>query len=112
MKRLIRRQMERRLPPGYDIDRHFTPRYEPWDQRMGFIPDSDLFDAISAGNASVVTDEIDTLTEAGIALASGRELEADPIVTATGLQMVPFGGIDLTVDGQEVEVPNTLVYRG
>jgi monooxygenase len=111
-KRLIRDLIERRLPPGYDIDRHFTPRYEPWDQRMCFVPDNDLFDAISGGVASVVTDEIDTFTETGIALASGEHLEADLIVTATGLDMVPFGGIELTVDGHEVEVPNTIVYRG
>jgi monooxygenase len=111
-KRMIRALMERRLPPGYDIDKHFTPRYAPWDQRLCLVPDNDLFDAISAGSASVVTDEIDTFTETGIALRSGGELEADLIVTATGLDMVPFGGIELSVDGREVEVPRTIVYRG
>ena len=112
MKRLIRKLLERRLPPGFDIDTHFNPRYEPWDQRMCLVPDGDLFDAISAGRASVVTDRIETLTETGLALASGTELEADLIVTATGLKMVPFGGIRLSVDGSDVDLGATLVYRG
>ena len=111
-KRMIRRLMERRLPPGYDIDKHFTPRYDPWDQRLCLVPDNDLFDAISAGSASVVTDEIDTFTETGIALVSGAHLEADLIVTATGLDMVPFGGIELTVDDHVVDVPSRIVYQG
>ena len=71
MKRLIRRLLQRRLPPGYDIDTHFTPSYEPWDQRMCLVPDGDLFDAISAGRVSVVTDRIETFTETGLALAPG-----------------------------------------
>ncbi len=112
MKRLIRRLLERRLPPGYDIDTHFTPSYEPWDQRMCLVPDGDLFDAISAGRVSVVTDRIETFTETGLALASGSELEADLIVTATGLKMVPFGGIRLNVDGGDIELPEALVYKG
>jgi cation diffusion facilitator CzcD-associated flavoprotein CzcO len=112
MKRLIRKGLERRLPPGFDIDTHFSPRYEPWDQRLCLVPDGDLFDAIGAGRVSVVTDHIETFTETGLALASGTELEADLIVTATGLQMVPFGGIQLTVDGSDVELPEALAYRG
>ena len=112
MRRLIRWLLERRLPPGYDIDTHFNPRYEPWDQRMCIVPDGDLFDAIGAGRVSVVTDRIETFTETGLALASGSELEADLIVTATGLKMVPLGGIGLNVDGSDVELPETLVYRG
>jgi len=112
MKRMIRKAMERRLPPGYDIDKHLSPRYEPWDQRLCFVPDNDLFDAISAGRASIVTDEIDTFTEAGLALTSGAQLKADLIVTATGLNMLPFGGIHLTVDGTEVDLPKAIVYRG
>jgi monooxygenase len=112
MKRLIRKLAERRLPPGFDVDTHFNPSYEPWDQRMCLVPDNDLFDAISAGRASVVTDRIETLTETGLALASGAELEADLIVTATGLKMVPFGGIRLSVDGSDVDLGNALVYRG
>jgi monooxygenase len=112
MRRLIRRALERRLPPGYDIDTHFNPRYEPWDQRMCIVPDGDLFDAISAGRVSVVTDRIETFTETGLALESGTELEADMVVTATGLKMVPLGGIRLTVDGGDVELPEALAYRG
>jgi monooxygenase len=112
MRRLIRRALERRLPPGYDIDTHFNPRYEPWDQRMCIVPDGDLFDAISAGRVSVVTDRIETFTETGLALESGAELEADMVVTATGLKMVPLGGIRLTVDGGAVELPEALAYRG
>ncbi len=111
-KRLIRNGLERQLPPGYDIDTHFTPRYNPWDQRMCLVPDGDLFEAISDGRASVVTDQIASFTETGLALASGAELEADLIVTATGLRMLPFGGIALSVDGESVEVPKALVYRG
>ncbi len=94
IKRLIRKGVERRLPPGYDIDTHFKPRYDPWDQRMCLVPDGDLFEAISAGRASVVTDRIETFTENGLALASGAELEADLVVTATGLNMLVFGGIE------------------
>jgi len=112
MRRLIRRQLERRLPPGFDIDTHFNPRYQPWDQRMCVVPDNDLFDAIAAGRVSVVTDRVETFTETGVALASGSELQADLIVTATGLKMVPFGGIALSVDGSDVELDEALVYRG
>jgi monooxygenase len=112
MRGLIRRALQRRLPPGFDIDTHFKPRYEPWDQRMCFVPDGDLFDAITAGRASVVTDRIETLTENGLALTSGAELEADVIVTATGLAMVPFGAIRLSVDGSEVAFDEALAYRG
>ena len=111
-KRLIRWLLKRRLPLGYDIDTHFSPSYEPWDQRMCIVPDGDLFEAISAGRVSVVTDRIDTFTETGVALASGGELEADLIVTATGLKMVPFGGIRLGVDGSDVEAARTVVFRG
>ncbi len=112
MRRLIRKQLERRLPAGFDIDTHFNPSYKPWDQRMCVAPDGDLFDAIADGRASVVTDHIETLTERGVALASGSELEADLIITATGLQMVPFGGIRLSVDGSDVELGSALAYQG
>jgi monooxygenase len=111
-KRILRKLLERRLPAEYDIDKHFTPQYNPWDERMCLVPDGDLFDAISAGRVSVVTDHIDRFTETGIALASGAELPADIVVTATGLQMLPFGGIQLGVDGEDVELPRTTVYRG
>jgi monooxygenase len=112
MKGLIRKLLERRLPPGFDVDTHFNPRYEPWDQRMCIVPDGDLFDAIGAGRVSVVTDRIESFTKSGLALASGSELEADLIVTATGLKMMPFGGIRLSVDGSDVELHEALVYRG
>jgi monooxygenase len=112
MKALIRRALEKRLPAGYDIDTHFKPRYNPWDQRMCLVPDGDLFEAIGEGSASVVTDQIDTFTERGIKLASGAELEADLVVTATGLNMIPLGGVAIAVDGQEVQLPETLTYKG
>ncbi len=112
IKRFIRRRLERALPPGYDIDTHFTPRYNPWDQRLCLVPDADLFEALSAGRTSIVTDEIDAFTETGIRLASGGELEADLIVTATGLVLQPLGGAGLRVDGQPVALDRTMIYRG
>ena len=112
MKAMIRKGLERRLPAGYDIDTHFKPRYNPWDQRMCLVPDGDLFEAISQGRASVATDRVDTFTEKGLRLTSGAELEADLVVTATGLNMVPLGGVDIAVDGRRVEFPETLTYKG
>lgn len=112
VKRFIRKGVERALPPGYDIDKHFTPRYNPWDQRMCLVPDSDLFEAISKGDASVVTDRIATFNERGIELESGEKLEADVIVTATGLNLLFLGGLELTVDGEEVDIPSTMTYKG
>ncbi len=112
MKSLLRKALEQQLPPGYDIDTHFKPRYDPWDQRLCLVPDGDLFDAIRAGRASVVTDRIETFTERGIRLASGEELEADLIVTATGLNLVALGGMGIAVDGREVELARTMTYKG
>jgi monooxygenase len=112
MKRLIRALQKRQLPPGYDLDTHFNPRYQPWDQRLCLVPDNDLFKAISAGSVDVVTDRIERFTESGLKLESGAELEADMIVTATGLEMLPLGGIELRVDGTAVQLPETLAYRG
>jgi monooxygenase len=112
VKRFIRKGVERALPPGYDIDKHFTPRYNPWDQRMCLVPDSDLFEAISRGDAAVVTDRIATFTESGIELESGEELEADVIVTATGLNLLFLGGISLAVDGEEIDIPSKMTYKG
>jgi monooxygenase len=112
VKALIRWALERQLPPGYDIDRHFKPRYDPWDQRLCLVPDGDLFEAIRAGRASVVTDHIETFTEKGLKLASGAELEADLIVTATGLNLLPLGGMEIAVDGREVELAQTMGYKG
>jgi monooxygenase len=111
-RRLLRKLLERQLPSGFDVDTHFNPRYDPWDQRMCIVPDGDLFDAIGAGRVSVVTDRIERFTETGLALVSGAELEADLIVTATGLRMVPFGGIRLGVDGRAVALGRALAYRG
>jgi len=112
MRRLIRKLHESRLPAGFDIDTHFNPSYEPWDQRMCVAPDGDLFDAIRAGRVSVVTDRIETFTETGLRLASGTELRADLVVTATGLKMVPLGGMRLRIDGDDVDLADALVYRG
>jgi cation diffusion facilitator CzcD-associated flavoprotein CzcO len=112
MKAIIRKGLERQLPAGYDIDAHFKPRYNPWDQRMCLVPDGDLFEAISRGGVDIVTGEIDTFTKRGVRLVSGQELEADLIVTATGLNLQPLGGIEPIIDGQPVEIPKTMVYKG
>jgi monooxygenase len=112
MKALLRKALERQLPPGYDIDTHFKPRYDPWDQRLCLVPDGDLFAAIRGGSASVVTDRIDTFTERGLKLASGAELEADLVVTATGLDLIALGGMQIAVDGREIELPETMSYKG
>jgi cation diffusion facilitator CzcD-associated flavoprotein CzcO len=112
MKRLLRKGVEQRLPEGYDVDTHFTPRYNPWDQRLCIVPDGDLFRAISDGTASVVTDQVDTFTETGVQLLSGEVLEADVIVTATGLELLFLGGIELSIDGEKVDVADRLTYKG
>ncbi|MDC0669164.1 flavin-containing monooxygenase [Nannocystis radixulma] len=112
IKRLLRRALERQLPAGYDIERHFTPRYDPWDQRLCLAPDGDFFKAIRRGQASVVTDEIETFTETGLRLKSGDELAADIIVTATGLNLLLFGGIRMLVDDEEVQVSARKTYKG
>jgi monooxygenase len=112
VKSIIRRRLEQQLPPGYDIDTHFKPSYRPWDQRLCLVPDGDLFEAISAGRASVATDRIETFTPKGLLLASGAELEADLIVTATGLNLLALGGLQLAVDGREVDVSQTMGYKG
>jgi monooxygenase len=111
MKAVIRKAAEKQLPPGYDIDTHLTPTYNPWDQRMCVVPDGDLFKALRNGKASIVTDQIETFTETGLELKSGAELEADVIVTATGLNMLVFGGITLSVDGEAIEVSKTMSYK-
>ena len=108
----IRRMLEGQLPEGYDIDTHFSPPYNPWDQRLCSVPNGDLFRAIRKGHATVVTDHIDTFTETGIRLKSGRELEADIIITATGLDVVAFGGVEMTVDGKQMVLNERLAYRG
>jgi len=110
-KDLIQR-VSNALGADYDVATHFTPRYNPWEQRLCLVPDADMFAAIKSGRASVVTDEIDTFTEQGIRLKSGRELEADIIVTATGLAMEAYGGVELKVDGRAVDLSQTLAYKG
>jgi cation diffusion facilitator CzcD-associated flavoprotein CzcO len=112
VKSLLRKAAIRRLPPGYDVDTHFRPRYQPWDQRLCLVPDGDLFRAIRRGRASVVTDRITEFTASGLRLESGAGLEADIVVTATGLRLLAFGGIRLTVDGREVKLPETMAYKG
>jgi monooxygenase len=98
--------------PHYDVEKHFSPRYNPWDQRFCLVPDADLFKAINAGKVSIVTDEIESFTEQGIRLKSGEELAADIIVTATGLRLKVAGGVEFSVDGKAVNFPDTLIYKG
>jgi cation diffusion facilitator CzcD-associated flavoprotein CzcO len=111
-RKLIRRINAKMLPEGFAVDEHFNPPYDPWDQRLCAVPDGDLFRAIREGKADVVTDRIVTFTETGVLLESGRELEADVIVTATGLNVQSFGGLRPVVDGREVELPETVAYKG
>ena len=111
LRRFIRKQTIARLPEGYDVDTHFRPTYDPWDQRLCLVPDGDLFQALSRGSASVATDTIETFTETGVRLTSGAEIAADVVVTATGLNVTPFGSIDLAVDGEPVKLPETMAYQ-
>jgi monooxygenase len=112
VKKLIRKGVSAQLGADYDVETHFTPRYNPWDQRMCLVPDGDLFKAIREGRATVVTDTVETFTEKGLKLGSGTELEADLVVTATGLNLVAFGGMQIVVDGQRVDLSKTLSYKG
>lgn len=109
---LIRRENAKRLPEGFDVDKHFNPPYDPWDQRLCLAPDGDFFKAISAGAASVVTDGVSRFSERGVVLTSGEELEADIIVTATGLNMQLFDGMPIVVDGREIDLADSVCYRG
>ena len=111
VKRLVRKQNVALLPAGYDVDTHFTPRYQPWDQRMCFVPDADLFQAVRRGDAEVVTSTIERFDADGVVLTGGRHLHADVIVTATGLTLSPFGGIELVVDGEKVDPRSSMTYR-
>ncbi|MGY1741833.1 MULTISPECIES: flavin-containing monooxygenase [unclassified Blastococcus] len=112
MKKVLRKAQEQQLPAGFDVDTHFTPPYDPWDQRLCVVPDGDLFRVIRDGKASIVTDRIARFDETGIELESGQHLDADVIVTATGLNLLPIGGMDLTVDGAPVELSETVSYKG
>jgi cation diffusion facilitator CzcD-associated flavoprotein CzcO len=100
------------LGDDFDIESHFTPSYRPWRQRLAFLPDGDLFQGISAGKATVVTDQLERFTEKGVLLKSGKELEADIIVTATGFNLCVLGDIEFTVDGEPVDFADTVTYRG
>jgi cation diffusion facilitator CzcD-associated flavoprotein CzcO len=111
MRKLYRAGALRQLPAGYAVDTHFNPRYKPWDQRLCLVPNGNLFEAVSEGGAEIVTDEIERFTPSGIRLRSGAELDADVIVTATGLNLLLFGGIELAVDGEEVELAQTMAYK-
>ncbi|MGM7373081.1 FAD-containing monooxygenase EthA, partial [Acinetobacter baumannii] len=111
MKKLLIADVRRRLPKGFDVETHFTPKYNPWDERLCLVPDGDLFKSISEGKASVVTDRIKKFTENGILLESGKLLEADVIVTATGLNMLAFSRIQLTVDDKNIQYPDTTIFK-
>jgi cation diffusion facilitator CzcD-associated flavoprotein CzcO len=110
--KFLRRKVAEQLPAGYPVEQHFKPRYNPWDQRLCLVPDADLFKAISSGKAAVVTDTIYAFTETGIRVSSGDLVEADIIVTATGLTLVPCGGIQLAIDGAPVDLHDRFVYKG
>ena len=109
---MLRKGAARALGPDYHVDPHFTPRYAPWDQRLCLAPDADLFRALREGRAAVVTDTIASFTESGILLGSGARLDADIIVAATGLTMRLFAGVTLVVDGETVDLPRTMAYKG
>jgi monooxygenase len=112
IKKLILSGVRKGLGPDYDVGTHFTPRYNPWDQRLCLVPNGDLFEAIKGGRVDVVTDQIETFTPQGIALRSGKQLDADLIVTATGLNLQLLGGVQVSVDGREVALSRTLNYKG
>lgn len=112
MRDTLERATTRQLPDGFDVERHFTPRYEPWDQRLCLVPDGDLFRSLRSGRADIVTDRIDRFCASGVELASGEHLDADIVVTATGLNLLAIGGLTLTVDGRRVELSGTLAYKG
>ena len=111
-KRILRKQTQAALRGKVDVDPHFAPTYDPWDQRMCLVPDDDLFVALRDGRASVVTDRIDAFTETGLRLASGATLDADVVVTATGLKLKFLGGMELEVDGKRFEPSRALTYKG
>jgi cation diffusion facilitator CzcD-associated flavoprotein CzcO len=109
---LIRKGALSQLPPGFDVDTHFKPAYDPWDQRLCVSPDGDLFAALRSGRASIATDRIARFTPAGIVLESGAELQADIVITATGLRLQALGGVSVSLDGEPVSLASTLAYKG
>jgi monooxygenase len=112
VREMLLNGVRKELGPNYDVDKHFTPSYSPWDQRLCLVPDSDFFESIRTGSASVVTDQIENFTENGILLKSGQELPADIIVTATGLNMALMGEIEFVVDSEPVDFSKTWTYKG
>ena len=112
MRKLLMTMAERRLPKGYDVEKHFGPRYNVWDQRLCLAPDGDFFRTIRHGKADVVTDTIDRFTKTGIKLTSGEELQADIIVTATGLNMQLLGGVQPTRNGEPFDLTSLMTYKG
>ena len=112
MKKLLRKGAVRALPAGFDVDTHLAPTYQPWDQRLCVVPDGDLFRAVRSGKASLVTDTVERFTPTGIRLRSGAELDADIVVTATGLNLLALGGLTITVDGSPVDLADTVSYKG
>jgi monooxygenase len=112
LRKFLIEEMRPLLPEGFDIEKHFNPRYRPWQQRLAVVPEGDLFAALREGKASVVTDTIETFTETGIRVASGEEIEADIVITATGFDMSVFGDIAFTVDDEPVDFTQRVTYRG
>ncbi len=112
MRKTLMTMAKHRLPEGYDVQKHFGPRYNPWDERLCLAPNGDLFKTIRDGKADVVTDTIDKFTKTGILLDSGQELDADIIITATGLNMQLLGGATLLRNGEPIDLPKTMTYKG
>ncbi|MDT5086181.1 MAG: monooxygenase, partial [Mycobacterium sp.] len=112
MRKTLLTMAKRRLPAGYDVEKHFGPSYQPWDQRLCLAPNGDLFKTIRHGQADVVTDTIDRFTKTGIKLNSGQELKADIIITATGLNLQLFGGAEIRRNGAPVELNDLMAYKG
>ncbi|MGL3212551.1 flavin-containing monooxygenase [Bradyrhizobium sp. BR 1433] len=112
VKKLILGGVRHALGPDYDVATHFTPRYNPWDQRLCLVPNGDLFQSLRSGGSSVVTDQIETFTRGGIKLKSGNVLDADIVVTATGLDLQVLGGLEINVDGARVDLSKTMNYKG
>jgi cation diffusion facilitator CzcD-associated flavoprotein CzcO len=112
MKKVLKKGVEKSLPAGYDVDRHFSPKYNPWDQRICLVPDGDLFKTISRGDAEIVTDTIETFDEDGVELTSGGRLDADVVITATGLNLLFGGGVEFSVDGETADASDLMTYKG
>jgi len=112
VKKLILGGVRHALGPDYDVAKHFTPSYNPWDQRLCLVPNGDLFQSLRSGGSSVVTDQIETFTRGGIKLKSGNVLDADVVVTATGLDLQVLGGLEIKVDGADVDLSKTMNYKG